>query len=255
MVVGKEWGRIRALIDDRNTNLEEAGPSFPVEVLGLSGTPDAGDEFQVVENEKRAREVSAYREDQVRDEKMTASGRGSLEQMFASIASGEVKELPLVIKTDVQGSAEAITASLEQFATDEVAARVLLSAVGGITESDVTLAKASNAIIMGFGVRANSQARTLAEREGVELRYYKIIYELLDDVKGMLSGMLAPRSEEKVLGAAQVLETFEITKVGRIAGCRVLDGIVRRSARIRVAYDFLANAFAEDKAKLLGKAA
>jgi len=137
----------------------------------------------------------------------------------------------------VQGSAEAITASLEQFGTDEVAAKVLLSAVGGITESDVTLAKASNAIILGFGVRANSQARQLAEREGVELRYYNIIYELLDDVKGMLSGLLAPRSEEKVLGAAQVLETFDITKVGRIAGCRVLDGIVRRSARVRVLRD------------------
>ena len=237
MVVGKEWGRIRALIDDRAKNVKEAGPSFPVEVLGLSGTPDAGDEFQVVENERRAREVSSYREDQERDDKITAVGRASLEQMFANIAAGEVKELPIVIKTDVQGSAEAISASLDQFATDEVAAKVLLSSVGGITESDVTLAKASNAIIMGFGVRANSQARTLAEREGVELRYYNIIYELLDDVKGMLSGLLAPRSEEKVLGAAQVLETFDITKVGRIAGCRVLDGVVRRSARIRVLRD------------------
>jgi translation initiation factor IF-2 len=237
MVVGKEWGRIRALIDDHGKNIKEAGPAFPVEVLGLSGTPDAGDEFQVVENERRAREVSAYREEQERDEKITAVGRASLEQMFANIAAGELKELPLVIKTDVQGSAEAITASLEQFATDEVAAKVLLSAVGGITESDVTLAKASNAVIIGFGVRANSQARQLAEREGVELRYYNIIYELLDDVKGMLSGMLAPKSEEKVLGAAQVLETFEVGKVGRIAGCRVLDGVVRRSARVRVLRD------------------
>ena len=237
MVVGKEWGRIRALVDDHGNNVKEVGPSFPVEVLGLSGTPDAGDEFQVVENERRAREVSSYREDQERDEKITALGRASLEQMFANIAAGEVRELPLVIKTDVQGSAEAITASLDQFATEEVAAKVLLSAVGGITESDVTLAKASSAIIMGFGVRANSQARTLAEREGVELRYYNIIYELLDDVKGMLSGLLSPRSEEKVLGAAQVLETFDITKVGRIAGCRVLDGIVRRNARVRVLRD------------------
>ena len=237
MVVGKEWGRIRALVDDHGNNVKDAGPSFPVEVLGLSGTPDAGDEFQVVENERRAREVSSYREDQERDEKITALGRASLEQMFANIAAGEVRELPLVIKTDVQGSAEAISASLNQFATEEVAANVLLSAVGGITESDVTLAKASNAIIMGFGVRANSQARTLAEREGVELRYYNIIYELLDDVKGMLSGLLSPRSEEKVLGAAQVLETFDITKVGRIAGCRVLDGIVRRNARVRVLRD------------------
>ena len=150
MVVGKEWGRIRALLDDRAQNVKAAGPSFPVEALGLGGTPSAGDEFQVVENDKRAREVSAYREDQERDDKMTAGGRASLEQMFANIATGDVKELPLVIKTDVQGSAEAITASLEQFATDEVAAKVLLSSVGGITESDVTLAKASNAIVMGF---------------------------------------------------------------------------------------------------------
>ncbi|MEM7124121.1 MAG: translation initiation factor IF-2 [Pseudomonadota bacterium] len=237
MVVGKEWGRVRALIDDRGKNVKTAGPSFPVEALGLGGTPDAGSEFQVVENEKRAREVSTYREEQERDDKITAGGRASLEQMFANIASGELKELPLVIKTDVQGSAEAITASLEQFATDEVAAKVLLSAVGGITESDITLAKASNAIVIGFGVRANSQARTLAEREGVELRYYNIIYELLDDVRDMLSGLLAPHSEEKVLGAVQVLETFDISKIGRIAGCRVLDGVVRRNARVRVLRD------------------
>ncbi|MBN33692.1 MAG: translation initiation factor IF-2 [Rhodospirillaceae bacterium] len=237
MVVGKEWGRIRALIDDRGKNVKEAGPSIPVEVLGLSGAPTAGDEFFVVDNEKRAREIAAYRDEQERQQKITSVGSSTVEQLFANIAAGETKELPLVIKTDVHGSAEAITHSLEDLGTDEVKPRVLLSAVGGISESDVTLAKASNAIIFGFNIRANSQARQLAEKEGVEIRYYRIIYELLDEAKTMLSGMLAPATEEKVLGAAQVLDTFEISKVGRIAGCRIMDGLVRRTAKVRLLRD------------------
>ncbi len=237
VVAGKEWGRIRLLIDDHGKKAKKAGPSVPVEVLGLSGTPVAGDEFVVVENEKRAREISAYREEQERQDKLTSVGRSSVEQLFANIAAGSAEELPLVIKADVHGSAEAISHSLEQMGTDEVKPRILVSAVGGVSESDVTLAKASDAIILAFNVRANSQARQLAEKEGVELRYYRIIYELLDDAKAMLSGMLAPSTHEKVLGAAQVLETFEISKVGRIAGCRVMDGLVRRSARVRLLRD------------------
>ena len=237
IVAGKEWGRIRALIDDHGKQIKKAGPSVPVEVLGLSGTPVAGDEFFVVENEKRAREISTYREEQERQDKLTSVGRSSVEQLFANIAAGSAEELPLVIKTDVQGSAEAISHSLEQMGTDEVKPRILVSAVGGISESDVTLAKASNAIILGFNVRANSQARQMAEKEGVELRYYRIIYELLDEAKAMLSGMLTPSTPEKVLGAAQVLDTFEISKVGRIAGCRIMDGLVRRTARVRLLRD------------------
>ena len=237
MVAGKEWGRIRALVDDRGNPVKQAGPSIPVEVLGLSGAPTAGDEFFVVDNEKRAREIASYREEQERQDKLTSTGRSSVEQLFANIAAGEVKELPLVIKTDVQGSAEAIMHSLDRLGTDEVKARILLSSAGGISESDVTLAKASGAIIFGFNIRANSQARQLAEREGVEIRYYRIIYELLDEAKAMLSGMLAPSTQEKVLGAAQVLDTFEISKVGRIAGCRVMDGLVRRSAKVRLLRD------------------
>ena len=234
VVVGKEWGRIRAMVDDRGRTTRSAGPTVPVEVLGLSGAPVAGDEFFVVENEKRAREIAAYREEQERQRKITLTGRSSVEQLFANIAAGEVRELPLVIKTDVNGSAEAIAHSLESYATEEVKPRVLLAAAGGVTESDVTLAKASGAMIFGFNTRANSQARQLAGREGVELRYYRVIYELLDDVRDMLSGLLAPDTTERVLGAAQVLETFDISRVGRIAGCRVLDGAIRHDARVRL---------------------
>ena len=237
VVAGKEWGRIRALVDDRSGTVKAARPSAPVEVLGLSGAPVAGDEFFVVEGEKRAREIAAYRGGQERQEKIASAGRSSVEQLFANIAAGEARDLPVVVKADVHGSAEAIAHSLEQLGTEEVKPRVLVSAVGGVSESDVTLAKASNAVVLGFNIRANSQARQLAEREGVEIRYYRIIYELLDDVKAMLSGLLTPESEEKVLGAAQVLETFEISRIGRIAGCRVMDGLVHRGAKVRLLRD------------------
>jgi translation initiation factor IF-2 len=237
IVVGKEWGRIRAMQDDHGRAIKSAGPSVPVEVLGLSGAPQSGDEFSVVENEKRAREISAYREETERQDKITSVGRASVEQLFANIAAGQIKELPVVIKADVHGSVEAIAHSLEEMGTDEVKPRVLHSAVGGVTESDVTLAKASDAIILGFGVRPNSQARQMADKEGVEIRYYKIIYELLDEVKAMLSGLLSPTTEERVLGAAQVLETFDISKIGTIAGCRVMDGVVKGSGKIRLLRD------------------
>ena len=234
VVVGNAWGKVRALIDDRGNNVKDAGPALPVEILGLSGAPLAGDEFFVVENERRAREVAAYRKAQERQKKITATGRGSFDQILAGIQAGKTSELPIVVKTDVQGSAEAIADSLLAFGTEEVKPRILLSAVGGITESDVTLASASGAVIVGFNVRANSLARRLAAREGVQIRYFRVIYELLDQVKDMLEGLLTPATQEAVLGAAQVLETFSISGAGTIAGCRVMDGYIRSSARVRL---------------------
>ncbi len=237
VVVGSEWGRVRALMDDRGQATRSAGPAIPVEVLGLSGAPLAGDEFYVVENEKRAREIAAYRVEQERQKKIASTGHRALDQLLDDIRAGKASELPVVIKADVQGSAEAIADSITALGTEEVKPRILLSAVGGITESDVTLARASGAVIFGFNVRANSQARQFAAREGVDLVYYRVIYELLDRVRDMLSGLLKPTTEENVLGAAQVLETFDISGAGRIAGCRVMDGIIRAGARVRLLRD------------------
>jgi translation initiation factor IF-2 len=237
VVAGAEWGRVRALGDDRGRSLDEAGPAQPVEVLGLTGVPAAGDEFAVVENERRAREIVDYRQKRERDSRAALGARGTLEQMFARIREGQVKELPVVVKADVHGSVEAIEASLAKLGTEEVAVRVLHGGVGGINESDVTLAKASDGMILGFNVRPNSQARALAERDGVEIRYYSIIYELIDELKAALAGMLAPTRQEKVIGTAQVLQIFNISKVGRIAGCRVTSGVVRRGARVRILRD------------------
>ncbi|MEE8273438.1 MAG: EF-Tu/IF-2/RF-3 family GTPase, partial [Alphaproteobacteria bacterium] len=207
------------------------------EVLGLDGVPLAGDEVVVVATERRAREVAEYRRQRLSEVRADAGGRGTLEQMFADIAAGEANELPVVIKADVQGSAEAINASLEKLATDEVAARVLHLGVGGINESDITLAMASKALIIGFNVRANAQAREHARRDGIEIRYYSVIYDVINDVKAALSGMLAPTLRESIVGNAQVLEVFDITKVGKIAGCRVTDGIIRRAAKVRLLRD------------------
>ena len=237
VVAGSEWARVRAMIDDRGRSIEVAGPSVPVEILGLSGVPMAGDEVNAVDNEQRAREVVDYRRDQLRDLRNAAGVRGTLEQMFADIAAGEANELPVVIKADVQGSAEAINASLEKLGTDEVAARVLHLGVGGINESDVTLAMASKALIIGFNVRANAQARERARRDGIEIRYYSVIYDIINDIKAALSGMLAPTLRENIVGNAQILEVFDITKVGKIAGCRVTDGIIRRAATVRLLRD------------------
>ena len=236
-VAGGEWGRVRALVDERGQNLREAGPATPVEVLGLNGLPLAGDDFVVVENEGRAREVADFRQRRKRETQAAAGGRGTLEQMFSKIASGTAKELSVVVKSDVQGSLEAIVGSLEKLSTDEVAVRVLHSAVGGINESDVILAKATGALIIGFNVRANPQARDLAQRDGVEIRYYAIIYDLIDDVKAALSGMLAPALRERFLGNAAIREVFNITRVGKVAGCMVTDGVVRRGARVRLLRD------------------
>ncbi|MCW2310098.1 translation initiation factor IF-2 [Rhodobium gokarnense] len=237
LVAGAEWGRVRALIDDHGEQTTEAGPSMPVEVLGFQGTPEAGDRFAVVENEARAREVVEYRQRQRREKSHAATARGSLQQMMSRLQEDGRKEFVLVIKGDVQGSVEAINGALDKLGNEEVAARVVHGAVGGITESDVTLAAASHAPIIGFNVRANRQAREAAEREGVEIRYYNIIYDLVDDVKAAMSGMLSPERRETMLGNAEILEVFNISKVGKVAGCRVTDGNVERGAGVRLIRD------------------
>lgn len=236
-VAGAEYGRVRALMDDRGHLIDQAGPSVPVEVLGFNGSPMAGDDFIVVETENRAREISEFRQRRAREAKSAISARGTMEQMFSKIAAGEVKELPLIIKSDVQGSMEAISGSLSKLATEEVQVNILHSAVGEITESDVTLAKASHAMIIGFNVRANPQARESARRDGIEIRYYSIIYDVVDDVKASLGGLLSPTLREKYLGAATVREVFNITKVGSVAGCMVTEGIVKRGAKVRLLRD------------------
>ena len=239
IVAGADWGRVRALISDTGVPVETAGPSTPVEVLGFSGTPEAGDRLAVVDSEARAREVTAYRARQKRDKVAArATGmRGSLEQMMSQLKTAGRKEFPLVIKADVQGSLEAITGALDKLGTNEVIARLLHTSVGGITESDVTLAEASGAAIIGFNVRAHKEAREAAEHAGVEIRYYNIIYDLVDDVKKAMSGLLSPTVREIFLGNAEILEVFNISKVGKIAGCRVTDGKVERGAKVRLIRD------------------
>jgi translation initiation factor IF-2 len=238
VVAGAQFGRVRALLNERDEQVETAGPSTPVEILGLDGAPDPGEPFAVVENEARARELTDYRVRLKRERSLSPVGAGgSLADMMAKLANKKVSELPLVVKADVQGSAEAIVGSLDRLGTDEVRARIILSGAGGINESDVMLAKGAGASILGFNVRASKQARELAEREGVEIRYYAVIYDLIDDIKGVLSGLLAPIQRETFLGSAEVLQAFDISKVGRIAGCRVREGVVRRGARVRIIRD------------------
>ena len=232
-VAGAQWGRVLALINDRGEPVQEAGPSTPVEVLGIQGAPEAGDEFHVVDTEARAREVADFRQRKLRDARAAAGARGTLEQMLSAIQEGEAADLAIVVKGDVQGSVEAIVAAAERLSTDEVRARILHSGVGGINESDVSLAEASAALIMGFNVRANKQARDLARQRGIEIRYYTVIYELIDDVRAMLTGMLKPAIKETVLGGAEVRQVFAISKLGKIAGCLVTEGLIRRGARYR----------------------
>jgi len=236
-VAGSEWGRVRALIDDRGQQTEQAVPGMPVEILGLSGTPDAGDEVVVVEEEGRAREVTEYRRRKKRDLRSASASRGTLEQMFEKIKEGEAQTLPVVVKSDVHGSLEAITAALDKMATEEVKAQMLHGAVGGINESDVILARASGGFIIGFNVRANAQAREMAKRDGVDIRYYSIIYDVIDDMRNALSGMLAPTLKEEFLGYAQVREVFSVSKVGKVAGCMVTDGLVKRGSKVRLLRD------------------
>jgi translation initiation factor IF-2 len=236
VVAGTEMARVRALINDKGEQVKQAGPSVPVEVLGFNGVPSAGDRFSVVETEARAREVTEYRQRAIR-EKTAGGGATSLEQMMNQLKASGIAKFPLIIKGDVQGSVEAIVASLNKLSTDEVSAQILMSGVGGITESDVTLASASNAIIIGFNVRANKQAQELAGRDGIEIRYYNIIYDLIEDVKGAMSGLLAPERRETFIGYAEILEVFQITKIGKVAGCRVTEGIVERGAGVRLLRD------------------
>ncbi|MCK1409102.1 translation initiation factor IF-2 [Bradyrhizobium sp. 76] len=239
IVAGAEMGRVRALINDQGVTIDEAGPSVPVEVLGFNGPPEAGDRLAVVENEARARQVTSYRAHQKRENAAASiSGmRGSLEQMMSQLKTSGRKDFPLIIKADVQGSLEAILGSLEKLGTDEVAARILHAGVGGISESDVTLAEGFNAAIIGFSVRANKEAAAAAKRNGIEIRYYNIIYDLVDDVKKAMSGLLAPTLRETMLGNAAILEIFNISKIGKVAGCRVTDGTVERGANVRLIRD------------------
>jgi translation initiation factor IF-2 len=236
-VAGAEWGRVRAMIDATGNDVAEAGPAMPVEVTGLNGTPAAGDEVAVVEDEGRAREVTEFRQRRDRETRAAARTRGTMEEMFALIQEGEAQELPVVIKGDVHGSVEAIVAALDNLSTDEVKVDVLHAGVGGINESDVTLARASGALVIGFNVRANPQGRELATRDNVEIRYYSIIYEITDDFRQLLTGMLAPAIRENFLGYAEVREVFNVSKVGKVAGCMVTEGQVRRGARVRLLRD------------------
>jgi translation initiation factor IF-2 len=239
VVAGSEWGRVRALASDTGHSVVAAGPSMPVEVLGFNGTPEAGDRLAVVDTEARAREITDYRDRQKR-EKLAARQtgmRGSLEQMMNQLKTSGRKEFPLVVKADVQGSIEAIVGALEKLSTDEVGARVIFAGVGGITESDITLAEASSAAVIGFNVRAHKEAREAAERAGIEIRYYDIIYNLVDDVKKAMSGLLAPTLRETMLGNAVILEIFKVSKVGSVAGCRVTEGTVERGANVRLIRD------------------
>ena len=239
IVAGNEWGRVRALINDRGAHIKAATPSMPVEVLGMQGTPQAGDRFAVVANEAQAREIAEYRQRLAREKAVArqAGSRGSLEQMMNRMQTSGMKEFPLVIKGDVQGSVEAITSALEKLGNDEVRAHIVHAAPGGITESDVSLAAASNAAIIGFNVRANSQARDAAEAQGIEIRYYNIIYDLVDDVKAAMSGMLTPERRETFLGNAEIIEVFHISKVGKVAGCRVTEGKMERGEGVRLIRD------------------
>jgi translation initiation factor IF-2 len=239
VVAGAEMGRVRALISDQGETINEAGPSVPVEVLGFNGPPEAGDRLAVVENEARARQVTSYRAHQKRENAAASiSGmRGSLEQMMSQLKTTGRKDFPLIVKADVQGSLEAILGSLEKLGTEEVAARILHAGVGGISESDVTLAEGFSAAIIGFNVRAHKEAAAAAKRNGIEIRYYNIIYDLVDDVKKAMSGLLAPTLRETMLGNALILEVFNISKVGKVAGCRVTDGTVERGANVRLIRD------------------
>jgi translation initiation factor IF-2 len=236
-VAGSEWGRVRVLVDDHGNQVDEAIPGMPIEVLGLNGTPEAGDEVVVVADEAKAREITEYRKRKKRDMASVASSRGTLEQMFEKIKDGEAEELPVVIKADVHGSLEAITGALNKMSTSEVTARVLHGAVGGINESDVVLARASGGFIIGFNVRANAQARELAKRDGVDIRYYSIIYDVTDDMRNALSGMLAPTLKEEFLGYAEVREVFNVSKVGKVAGCMITSGMVKRGSKVRLLRD------------------
>ena len=237
-VVGEQWGKVRALVDDKGNRVKSAGPSVPVEVLGLNGTPEAGDVLNVVETEAQAREIAAYREQQAKDKRAAAGASATLDQLLAKAKADEnVAELPILVKADVQGSAEAIVQAMEKIGNDEVRVRVLHSGVGAITETDVGLAEASGAPVFGFNVRANSPARAAANQKGVEIRYYSVIYDLVDDVKQAASGLLSAEVRENFIGYAEIKEVFKVSNVGKVAGCLVTEGVARRSAGVRLLRD------------------
>ena len=237
-VVGEQWGRVRALENDKGERVNEAGPSVPVEVLGLNGTPEAGDVLNVVDTEAQAREIAEYREKAAKEKRAAAGAATTLEQLMAKAKDDEnVAEMPIVVKTDVQGSAEAIVQAMAKIGNDEVRVRVLHSGVGAITESDIGLAEASGAPVFGFNVRANAPARSSANQKGVEIRYYSVIYDLVDDVKAAASGLLSAEVRENFIGYAQIKEVFKVSGVGKIAGCLVTEGVARRSAGVRLLRD------------------
>ena len=237
VIAGKEWGRVRAMFNEMGKKMNEAGPAAPVEVLGLQGTPAAGDDFIVVADENQAKEVTGYRIRKERDAKLVKSAKSAMEQMLDKIKSGEVKHLPVIIKADVQGSIEAIEGTITKLSNDEVSVQILHSAVGPISDSDVTLAKASNAFIIGFNVRAIPHARDMARQDGIDIRYYSIIYDVADDIKKALEGMLSPELKEKILGYAEIRNVFNITGVGKVAGCMITEGMVKRGAKVRLLRD------------------
>jgi translation initiation factor IF-2 len=234
VLCGLEYGRVRAMRDENGATIQSAGPSIPVEIIGLSGVPISGDEATVVKDEKKAREVALFRQGKFRDIKLARQQKAKLENMFAAMAEGEVSEVNVVLKSDVQGSLEAISDSLLKLSTDEVKVKIIGSGVGAITETDATLAAASNAIMVGFNVRADASARKVIASENIDLRYYSVIYALIDEVKQAMSGMLAPEFRQEIIGLAQVRDVFKSPKIGAIAGCMVTEGIIKRSAPIRV---------------------
>ena len=234
VLCGLEYGRVRAMRDENGKTIQSAGPSIPVEIIGLSGVPTSGDEATVVKDEKKAREVALFRQGKFRDVKLARQQKAKLENMFASMAEGDISEVNVVIKSDVQGSLEAISDSLIKLSTDEVKVKIIGSGVGAITETDATLAAASNAIVVGFNVRADASARKVIEAENIDLRYYSVIYALIEEVKQAMSGMLAPEFKQEIIGLAQVRDVFKSPKIGAIAGCMVTEGIIKRSAPIRV---------------------
>ena len=237
ILAGEQVGKVRALVDENGKQIKQAGPSIPVEILGLSGTPDAGDELIVLENERKAREVAEFRSERTRDAEHKRQHAQKLDQMFANMEAGEVSNLNIVLKTDVRGTLEALSAALLKLATDEVRVHIVAQGVGGITESDATLASSAGAIILGFNVRADAGARQVIERDGIELRYYSVIYDIVDDVKAAMSGLLAPELREEIVGIAEVRDVFNSPKFGQIAGCMVVEGIIYRNKKIRVLRD------------------
>jgi translation initiation factor IF-2 len=237
VLAGASYGRVRAMLDEDGKPCNEAGPSIPVEIQGLTEVPQAGDDFMVLADERRAREIATFRQGKYRDVKLAKQQAAKLENMFEQMGEGQVQTLSLIIKADVQGSQEALAQSLLKLSTDEVKVQVVHAAVGGISESDVNLAIASKAVIVGFNTRADAGARKLAEGSGIDIRYYNIIYDAVDDVKAAMAGMLAPEQKEEVIGNAEIRQVFRISKVGAIAGCMVTAGVVRRAARVRILRD------------------